>query len=393
MGETVARQRIRVDEETDSRVIENGHPDDSVRFRLPERPGGRPGDAPGIEWDQLLTMPRGERPVTVTVIDYCPARHEVRTITDLNAFLAEHRPAGTVVRWINVDGIDDPHVIRGLAKKYSLHPLAIEDLLHVPQRPKVDPYEPDGDHHARLFVIARMLQLVEGRLESEQISMFLGHNTVLTFQEQPGDCWDPIRQRIARPGSRLRQNDASFLLYALIDSIVDHCFPILEEYGDRLEALDDEILENPSPVVIRKVHTLKRELLVLRRDFWPLREVVNALQREPHDCMSDTTRTYLRDVYDHLVQILDIVENYREIAIGIGESYMTAMSNRMNEVMKVLTIIATIFIPITFFAGVYGMNFEYLPELKWRWAYPTFWIISGFVAGGMLLWFRRRDWI
>lgn len=380
-------------EDTDSLPIAVDDSGDSIHLLIPHKRSGKPGDAPGIEHDQLLTMPRGERPATITVIDYSPERYKTTIVTDVDSLLDQHRAPGTVVRWINVDGIDDPRAIRVLATKYSLHPLAIEDLVHVPQRPKVDPYESTGDQHARLFVIARMAMLVDGALDSEQVSMFLGHNTVLTFQEAPGDCWDPIRQRIARTGSRLRQNDASFLLYALIDAMVDHCFPILEEYGNRLEELEDEILEHPSPAVIRKVHALKRELLVLRRDFWPLREVVHTLQREPHECLSDTTRTYLRDVYDHLVQIIDILETYREVAMGIGESYMTAMSNRMNEVMKVLTIISTIFIPITFFAGVYGMNFEVFPELKWRWAYPAFWVISLLSTAGMIAFFRRKGWL
>jgi magnesium transporter len=297
------------------------------------------------------------------------------------------------VRWINVDGLGDLGVIRALAEKYRLHPLAIEDVLHVPQRPKVQAYEQDAGFQARLFVVVRELELRENMLHTEQVSIFVGHKTVLTFQETPGDVWDPIRQRIRTPGSTLRKNDASFLAYSLIDAIVDEAFPILELFGDRLEDLEDRVLQRPSPDTIQEIHQIKRELLLVRRALWPMREVLHKMQREPHECFSEVTRTYIRDVYDHAVQAIDIVETYREVATGLTETYMTAMSNRMNEIMKVLTIIGTIFIPLTFFAGVYGMNFEHLPEFKWRYSYPVFWIVCLATAGAMLAWFRRRGWL
>jgi magnesium transporter len=292
-----------------------------------------------------------------------------------------------------VDGLGDLGVIRAIAEKYHLHPLAIEDVLHVPQRPKVQAYEDDGTYQARLFIITRELELREGQLHTEQVSIFVGHKTVLTFQESPGDVWNPIRQRIKTPASILRLNDASFLAYALIDAIVDEAFPILEQFGDRLEDLEDVVLKSPSPDVIQEIHRLKRELLLVRRAMWPMREVLSRMQRDPHECFSDVTRTYMRDVYDHAVQAIDIVETYREVAGGLTETYMTAISIRMNEVMKVLTVIGTIFIPLTFFAGVYGMNFEYLPEFKWRYGYALFWIISLATAGTMLAWFRRKGWL
>jgi magnesium transporter len=314
-------------------------------------------------------------------------------VKDLAAFLAVHRPEWATVRWISVDGLGDLRAIRGLAEKYHLHPLAIEDLLHVTHRPKVEPYEDDGNLQARLFIIARMLELADGHLRSEQISIFLGRRTVLTFQESRGDVWDGIRQRAVTPGSRLRTNDASFLVHSLLDAIVDHCFPILEFYGDRLEDAEAEVLQRPSPAAIQDIHTLKRELLLLRRAVWPMREVISALQREQHACMSDATRTYMRDVYDHTVQIIDIVETYREMSTGLTETYMSAMSQRLNEVMKVLTVIGTIFIPLTFLAGVYGMNFKHFPEIEWVWGYPVFWGICLVTVVTMLLWFRRRQWL
>ncbi len=364
------------------------------RFSVPRvRKRSKPGAVAGIELSELARMPATHEPVVVTCIDYGPQQAHVEAVTDLATFLSGHRPEWATVRWINIDGLGDMSVIRGFAEKYHLHPLAVEDVLNVTHRPKVEAYVHDGAVQARLFVIARMLDLSDGHLRSEQISIFLGHNTVLTFQQSPGDVWDGIRQRIQAPGSRLRANDASFLLHSLLDAIVDACFPILEFYGDRLEDVEAEVLASPTPEAIRNIHGLKRELLLLRRALWPMREVISSLQREPHECMGDATRTYMRDVYDHAVQIIDIVETYREIASGLTETYMTAMSQRLNEVMKVLTIIGTIFIPLTFLAGVYGMNFKVLPELEWTWGYPAFWAVSVAVALSMFVWFRRRQWI
>jgi magnesium transporter len=309
------------------------------------------------------------------------------------AFIDQHRPPWSVVRWINVDGLTDMGVIKALAEKYRLHPLAIEDLLHIPQRPKVDPYEGDAEFQARLLIIARMVELKDGHLESEQISIFLGHKTVLTFQETPGDIWDPIRSRIQAGASTLRHGDASFLVYSLIDAIVDHCFPLLEHYGDRLEAIEEQVLASPTHELQQEIHRTKRELLLLRRALWPMREVVQRLAREPHECFSDNARTYMRDVYDHAVQIIDIIETYREVATAVTEAHMTAMSLRMNEIIKVLTVMGTIFMPLSFLASVYGMNFRHFPELEWSWSYPLFWGVCIAATAWMLIWFRRRGWL
>ncbi len=364
------------------------------RPRLPRlRKKSRPGAMPGIDLEQLARMPSSAEPVAVTCIDYGPDRVQVQEVRDLPAFVGGHRPDWTTVRWINVDGVTDMRVIRVLAEKYHLHPLAVEDVLHVTHRPKVEPYHEDRDYQARLFIIVRMLELQANHLKSEQISIFLGHKTVLTFQESRGDVWDTIRQRIQTSGSRLRANDASFLVYSLIDAIVDHCFPLLEHYGDRLEEVEGAVLQEPSPAIIQEIHELKRELLIFRRGVWPMREVISTLQREQHDCLSDATRTYMRDVYDHAVQIIDIIETYREIAIGLTETYMTVMSTRLNEVMKFLTIVGTIFIPLTFIAGIYGMNFHYFPEITWRWGYLFFWAVCVGTASGMMLWFARKGWL
>jgi magnesium transporter len=355
---------------------------------------GKPGAAPGVEHDEIKKLPSGTSPVYVSCIDYSQDQVLVQDVNDLGGFLAHHRPEWSAVRWINVDGLTDMEVIHALAAKYQLHPLAVEDLIKIPERPKVESIGgSDSEFQTRLFIIARMLQIDEGRLQNEQVSIFLGHKTVLTFQENRGDVWDPIRQRIQRKGSRLRLNDASFLVYALLDAIVDHCFPILEYYGDRLEELEDLVLSDPQRTTISAIHKIKRELLLLRRAAWPMREVISILHKEPHECMSDVTRVYLRDIYDHIVQIIDIIETYRELANDLTETYISSVSNRMNEVMKVLTVIGTIFIPLTFLAGVYGMNFHYFPELEMAWAYPAFWAVCVVVSGTMLVLFHRRGWL
>jgi len=363
-------------------------------LRLPRlKKKTRPGTVAGIELDDLVRMPSSAGPVAITCIDYAPDNFQVKEVRDVDAFVAHRRPEWSAVRWISVDGLTDMHAIHALAEKYNLHPLAIEDVLHVTHRPKIEAYESEGRYQARIFIIVRMLEIAAGDLQSEQVSLFLGHNTVLSFQEHPSHVWDTVRQQISSAGSRLRRNDASLLVHALLDAIVDHCFPILEHFGDRLEDTEQLVLESPSRQSIQQIHRLKNDLLLLRRTLWPMREVIHTLQREPHECLSETTRTYMRDVYDHAVQIIDILETYRDISLGLAETYMTAMSNRMNEIMKVLTIIGTIFIPLTFLAGVYGMNFVHFPELHWPWAYPLFWLVCLLTAGGMIVWFIRRHWL
>ena len=355
---------------------------------------GHPGSAPGIEHDQIIGLPGGTGLVTITCIDYNPGNVLIQEIDDLEDFLEHHRPEWSAVRWISVDGLSNLNAIHALATKYDLHPLAVEDLLSSRQRPKVESYGgEDSEFQARLFIVTRMPEIKEGSLQDKQLSIFVGHNTILTFQESRSEVWDPIRQRIKAKGSRLRNNDASFLAYSLLDAVVDSYFKILEYYSDSAEELEDLILERIRPNLINEIHQFKRDLLLLHRGLWPMREVVSTLQRDPHECMSEISRVYLRDLYDHVIQIIEIIETYREIASDLTETYISSISNRMNEVMKVLTIIGTIFIPLTFLAGVYGMNFHYFPELNLVWAYPAFWGICILLAVVMLLLFRRRSWL
>jgi magnesium transporter len=363
---------------------------DPTRVRLKSNPGA----APGLEHHEITQLTTVAGSVTITCIDYWPGEVKIQEVHDLEDFLGHHRPEWSRVRWINVDGLTDMGVIHALAKKYELHPLAIEDVLYVAQRPKVETYGgDDSELLARLFIVAKVVALKGKILSNEQVSIFLGHKTLLTFCEGTSDFWDPIRQRIHSKNSRLRANDASFLMHSLLDAIVDRFFPILEAYSDLAEDLEREILEQPSRRSIAAIHQFKRDLLVLHRVAWPMREVISGLHREPHECMSEATRLYMHDLYDHVIQIMDIVEILRENASDLTETYMSSASHRMNEIMKVLTIIGTIFIPLTFLAGVYGMNFHHFPELDKAWAYPAFWGVCILVTVGMLIWFRRREWL
>jgi len=351
-----------------------------------------PGTAAGIETADLGKLADGSGPVTVTCIDYCPDQVEIREVDDLREFLGHHRPAWSHVRWINVDGLDQMDVIQALAEKYGLHPLAIEDVVRTHERAKAEDFPGQEDQPGRLFIVARTIDQRDGRLHSDQLSMFLGRTTLLTFQGAHPQDLAPIRQRIATPGSRLRENDVSFLLYVLLDGIVDRYFPILERYSERLGEVEEEVLERPSQSTLEQIHRVKRELLTIRRAAWPLRELIGHLQRERHETLSPTAQTYLRDVHDHAVQIIDLIESYREIASSLAETYVSVVSNKTNDVMKVLTIIGTIFIPLTFLAGVYGMNMP-IPENASPLAYPFFWVVCGVVATSMVVWFRRRGWL
>lgn len=368
------------------------------KFGMPRLHHPQPGKASGIELDQLQQMPSGPQRVVLTCIDYGPSQVQAVDVLDVDDFLSCHRPEWATVRWINVDGLTDMRIIHALAKKYDLHPLAIEDLVHPGTRPKIESYPGLNETSSRLFILARMIFLVGQQLHCEQVCFFLGQHTLLTFQETHGDVWDAVRARILRDGSRLRMNDVSFLLYALMDAVVDQCFPVMECYSERLEDIETEVLDRPTPAVIRRIHQVKHELLLLRREFWPMREMIHALQRVDHANFSTTASLFLRDVYDHSVQVIDLMETYREVAIGLTETYMNAMSHRMNEVMKVLTIIATIFMPLSFLAGVFGMNFQHMPEIEASWAYPWcypigFWTLCLLIVTSMFIWFRRRGWL
>lgn len=344
-----------------------------------------PGASPGT----LVIDPEAPPPI-VTAMAYGPAEfveQPVRGTADIPPLLARWP-----VTWINVDGFGDVRFLEEIQKIFGLHRLAIEDVVNVHQRAKVEPY---GE---TLFIVCRMV-LSNPELTTEQVSLFLGKGFVLTFQERQGDCFDPVRDRIRKGQGRMRGAGPDYLAYALLDALTDHIFPIMESMGERLDQLEDEVMERPEPETVRLVHGLRRDLLLLRRSVWPLREALALLYRDPLPLITDETRIYLRDCYDHAVQIMDMVESSREVAAGLMEFYLSSLSHRMNEIMKVLAIFAAIFIPLSFVAGLYGMNFNpdrspwNMPELDWYFGYPFALMLMGIVAGSMLLYFRRQGWL
>ena len=352
----------------------------------PRRTAAAPGSSAGIESMPGIDKPPTADEVRIQWTDYGPDGVEINESGSLDELCASTRPDWAQVRWINVDGLH-PYVVNRLREVYGFHTLAAEDVMRTPQRPKLETFENN------LFVVARMLTLQEGTLRQEQVSFFLFADTVITFQEEKGDVWDPIRARLQKPTARLRTLGSSYLLYALLDALVDHCFPILENYGEILEDLEIAVLDDPKPEVQRHIHRIKRELAVLRRVLWPLREVVNELQRDETEEVAPAVKAFMRDVYDHAVQVMDILETYREQAGGLNDLYMSAVSNRMNEIMKVLTIMSALFIPITFVAGVYGMNFEHIPELSWKYSYAVFWVVCVTIVTGLTFYFWRKGWL
>jgi len=346
-----------------------------------------PGAPPGIESNpQVHELPEAGA-VAIRYIDFGPERAEAGEISDLEAFLAKPRPDWAAVRWIDVAGLH-PQVINRFRSHYGFHTLSAEDALKVPQRPRVEPY-PDY-----LFIVASMVRRTEERFTTRQVSFFFYGPTLLSFQEdQGGDVWSGVRQRLQVSGSNLRLGDGGFLLYSLLDAMVDHVFPVVEHFGDALEELEDRILEAPSTEQSRELHTMRRKMLELRRLLWPMRLMIHDLEMEEFPNLSPNVKLYLRDIHEHAVQLIDVIETYRDMASGMIELYLSSISYRMNEIMKVLTIIATIFIPITFLAGVYGMNFRYMPELEWRSGYWLFWAICGVTVAGLLYYFRRKGWL
>lgn len=297
------------------------------------------------------------------------------------------------VTWIDVDGGLTPALLEAFAKIFPLHELAQEDVLNFHQRSKLDDYE------SYLFIVTRMINPTD-LLDSEQLSIFLGRNYILTFQEKPGgDCLSPLRERLRKSTSKIRQHPADYLAYLIIDSVVDSYFPILENLGERIELLEDEILEKAERSAPSRIHSLKRETLGIRRTIWPLRDLIYSLCRDNHPLISDYSRVYLRDCYDHTLRIIDLVEMYREVGHDLMDIYLGTVNNKMNEVMKVLTIITTLFIPPTFIAGIYGMNFELskspwnMPELQWYYGYPFALGIMFLLVSGMTLYLYKRGWL
>jgi len=324
----------------------------------------------------------------VELIEYDAGHLERQVLPSLMA-CALPKPAPTI-SWFNVDGVSQVDVLQHLGDCFKIHPLVLEDILATDQRPKAE------DYGSYLYVVLKMLRLEEksGELQSEQVSIVLGENYLISFQEGlEGDVFEPVRLRLRNEKGRLRQAGPDYLLHALLDLIVDNYFLILEKVTDRIEEIEDELIDRPSSATVQGIYELKRELLYLHKAVWPLREVVGSLQRRDSDLIQDATVIYLRDLYDHTVQVVDTLETLRDMISGMLDIYLSSVSNRLNEVMKVLTIIATIFMPLSFIVGLYGMNFKYMPELEWHYGYFAVLALLAIIVSGMLVYFRKRRWI
>lgn len=325
--------------------------------------------------------------VKITVIDYDESQFQEKYLKTVEeCFPFKDKPT---VTWTNIDGVHDIEIIEKLGKRFDLHPLILEDIVNTGQRPKME------DFGSYIFVVLKMLYYDEKKkeIEGEQVSLILGSNFVISFQEKEGDVFNPIRDRIRNAKGKIRKTGADYLAYGVIDATVDSYFLILEKIGEKIEGIEEDLVRKPSPETLQTIHNLKRDMIFLRKSVWPLREVVSGLQRGDSVLIGESTRVFLRDVYDHTIQVMDTVETFRDMVSGMLDIYLSSISNRMNEVMKFLTIIATIFIPLTFLAGIYGMNFKYMPELEWHWGY--FGALSIMVVIGifMFIYFRRKKWL
>ncbi|MDY7011626.1 MAG: magnesium/cobalt transporter CorA [Planctomycetota bacterium] len=325
--------------------------------------------------------------VRITVMDYDGEQFLEKPFKKVeDCFVFKDKPS---VTWINISSIHDETLVRTLSERFGLHPLVQEDILNADQRPKMEDY---ADY---IYLVLKMLQWdgENGEILIEQVSLIIGSNFVISFQEREGDVFDPIRDRIRTGKGRIRKMGADYLAYSLIDAIVDGYFIVLEKLGDKIEEIENELISTPSQKTLQEIHKLKRESLFIRKSIWPLREVAHGMGRAESSLISDATGLYLRDVYDHTVQVIDTMETFRDMLAGMLDTYLSSLSNRMNEVMKVLTIMASIFIPLTFIAGIYGMNFEHMPELKWVWAYPVALAMMLVIAAGMIVYFRKKKWL
>ncbi len=341
------------------------------------------GQIPG---SVIYTGEKQDHKLFIEAFDYNKDMHIEKELLDVEeCFNFEF---GTVT-WININGLNHVHAIERIGEHYELHPLVLEDIVNISQRPKIDEYD---DY---LFVVLKMLYYdANDKIVSEQVSFVLGPEYVLTFQESEGDVFDSVRERIRQGKGRVRSMGADYLLYVLIDAIVDHYFSVIEILGDKIEDFETTIFSgNVDDDISQKIQNLKREILRVRRAIFPLREIISRVEKGDNSLIEPKTITYFRDVYDHLIQVSENIDIYREMIWSLMDMYMTTISNKMNEVMKVLTIMASIFIPLTFIAGIYGMNFEYIPELQYRYSYFILWGVMIVMFIAMLIYFKRKKWL
>lgn len=348
-----------------------------------------PGTSPGT---LIQRKKREQAPLKILLTDYTDTEYVERHLTspeECRTYLQRE-----TVTWIHVQGDAEPDTMRQLGKLFGLHPLALEDVINTGQRPKMDEYE------EQLFVVMihPVIDPDDTNVKLSQLSLFVGRNYVISFHPGENDPFAPVRQRLRNHVGRIRGRGADYLVYALIDMVIDEGFPVLEWLGDDIEQLEEELLDMPTSSSLHRLHHLKRTMSILRRMLWPQREVLNSLVRNDAGFILDENKIYYRDCYDHTIQIMDLIETYRDMVAGLLDVYLSSVSYRLNEIMRVLTIIATIFIPLTFIVGVYGMNFAHdrspwaMPELRWYYGYPLVWLVMLVIAAGMLFQFKRKKW-
>jgi magnesium transporter len=357
------------------------------RFKLPKLAKKRKEDVGLPPGTLVYTGEKRDEPVKITYMNYTSdslEEGEIKSVDECRAYV--DRPE---VTWINVDGIHDTKIIETIGKAFKLHPSILEDIVETDQRPRME----DFDDY--IFVTLKMLVYNEKNREitSEHISLILGPNYLITFQEKRGDVFDIIRNRIRSNKGRIRHAGDDYLAYALIDTIIDQYYVILENIGEVIEEIEVDLMSHPEIETLQQIYYLKREMIYLRKSVWPLREIIGTLDRSESELIKEETSRFLRDVYDHTIQAIDMVETYRDMLSGMLDLYLSSISNRMNEVMKVLTIIATIFIPLTFIAGIYGMNFDNMPELGWELGYYFIWVIMIIIAVFLVLYFKKKRWL
>ncbi len=329
----------------------------------------------------VYTGPPRSTPVTIDCISYSPKSYSRRRVEP------DACAPRSGVTWITVNGIHDTSVIERVGEHYGLHPLLLEDVVHTEQRPKLEEFED------KIFVVLRVLSYEQGKLTTQQLSLVLGKQFVLVFQEEENELFKPLQERIENEKSRFRTMGPDYLLYTILDTVIDHYFICLEDIGETVERLNEELLHHPTSENVKEIQHLKHIAIALRRSVWPLREVISGLERQDTSLISKGTLLYLRDLYDHTIQVIDSIETLRDNLSGMLDLYLSSVSNRMNEIMQVLTIISTIFIPITFITGLYGMNFHYMPELSWRYGYFGTLGVMALIALLMLAYFKKKKWL
>ena len=324
--------------------------------------------------------------VKISLIDYGPEEYEEKDIDNIEQcfpYKDDH-----TITWINIDGIHDTMILKKLGECFGFHPLILEDILNTQQRPKLE------DFTDYIYFVLKTIEYNSktNAVSLEQVSIILGKNYVISLQEKPLKIYEPIRDRIKKDKSKIRNAGSDYLAYLLIDSIIDNYFSVLEKTGERIEHVENKLVTNPTQKTLKAIYDLKRNMLYMRKSTWPLREIISKLERGEISLINESTRIYIRDIYDHIIQVIDTIETFRDMLSGMVDIYLSSMSHKLNEIMKVLTIISTIFIPITFIASIYGMNFRFMPEITWKWGYLAVWAIILFIIVYMIIYFKRKKW-